>query len=85
MLNMKKHLDLEKDKTAISQHILKCYTCFDACLNGDISLNNFDILEKCNSNFDAIINEALHIQHDKPKLNSQLYNSGQSFLLNIYN
>ena len=77
-LNMKIHV-------ATCQHILKCYTCFDACLNGDISLNNFDILEKCNSNFDAIINEALHIQHNKSKLNSQLYNSGQSFLLNIYN
>ena len=75
------NVDLEKEKTAISQHISNC----NACFIGKPSLNNFDILKKCNSNFDTMINEALHIQLDKPKLNSKLFNSGKSFLLNIYN
>ena len=76
------HLDLEKENcTAVADHIKIC----DFCKNGNISIDNFDILKKCRNDFESKINEAFYIQNLKPKLNSHLYNSGKSFLLNVYN
>ena len=76
------HLNFEKENnSAIASHIKICHQC----RSEEISIKNFIILKKCNSDFETQINEAFYIQKLKPKLNSQLYNSGKSFLLNIYN
>ena len=80
-VRVSEHLDLRKNDSAITQHIQNCNSCF----NGNLNLSNFKILTKCNSDFDTQINEAFFIQNSKPNLNAQLFNSGKSFLLNIYN
>ena len=78
------HIDLEKNKdkeTAIFNHIKNC----SDCNNTNLSINNFEILTHCKSDFEAKINEAMLIQKFKPILNDKLFESGKSFLLNVYN
>ena len=70
-----------KSKSAISQHIFDCFQC----KNSNLNINSFQIVKKCNSDFSCQINEALLIKKFKPKMNNQLFNSGQSFILNIFN
>ena len=36
------------------------------------------------NDFEVTIKEALHIKNSKPALNRQLFNSGSSFVLNIF-
>ena len=43
-----------------------------------------EILKRCNTEYETKIQEALLIKKSKPKLNSQLYANGCSFLLNIF-
>ena len=56
-----------------------CFYCCDY-----LNFNNFSILSKCNSKFERQVEEAFFIKNLNPSLNKQLYNSGSSFLLNIY-
>ena len=41
-------------------------------------------MQKCNNEYETKIQEALFIKKRNPKLNSQLYASGSSFLLNVF-
>ena len=47
-------------------------------------LNSFTVIRKCNTAYEAKIQEALLIKKQNPKLNKQLCANGASFLLNIY-
>ena len=40
-------------KTAISQHICQCSTC----RNASLSVNNFNVIQKCNSEYDTKVHE----------------------------
>ena len=76
------HLNLKQNKpSAIKSHIFSCETCF----NSKLGCHNFEILKKCQSDYDSQISEAFFIKKLKPEMNSQLFNSGSSFLLNIFN
>ena len=59
------------------------YSCPD-CIKNDLSVHNFTVLKKCNTEYEAKIQEAITIKKLNPKLNRQLYASGSSFLLNVY-
>ena len=78
---VKEHLNLaDLRKSEIKDHILS----FPTCSNLQYNINLFTILEKCNSDYEAKIHEALLIKRHTPSLNKQCYASGASFLLNIY-
>ena len=47
-------------------------------------VSNFKVIKKCNTGFEAKIQEALLIKKFNPTLNRQLYSCGSSFLLNAY-
>ena len=47
-------------------------------------LNLFTVIRKCNTAYEVIIQEALLIKKQNPKLNKQLCANGASFSLNIY-
>ena len=77
----KKHLDLNQSrKSAIKDHILDCVKCS----NSSYSLALFKILRNCKNEHDTKVHEALLITKFKPKLNSQLYANGCSFLLKVF-
>ena len=70
----------KKPKTAIQQHISSC----KACENSNLNTNSFKIIKKCSSDYETKIQEALIIKKLTPKLNTQLYANGCSFLLNVF-
>ena len=78
---VKKDLNLaDSRKSTIKNHILSCPTCSNLQYN----INSFTILRKCNSDYEAKIHEALHVERHSPSLNKQCYASGASLLINIY-
>ena len=83
---IREHLDCslkhEKKISAIKKHLNSCQYCFEA--TWDLNSNHLNILEKCKTQYEANINEALIIKKESPKLNIQQFNKGASFLLNIF-
>ena len=69
-----------KSAGAIFDHLKRC----DTCANTNILDNQFNIIDKANSDFDLQILEALHILSERPSLNKQLMCDGSSFMLNIF-
>ena len=75
------HLTLEKDhKSEVKEHIKKC----NACKSGASFEDNFSILRKCRTNFQACISEALLIKRFKPNLNKQLFQKGAFYTLKVF-
>ena len=72
----------KSSNTAVAQHIKSCQTC----ITSKLSINNFTILQKCRTDKETKIYEALKITSKNPKMNRQLHhNRGASFILNIFN
>ena len=69
-----------KKASAILQHLDHCSTCCNS-----FDLDQFKILDTSHDQFDCSIKEALYIKANQPYLNTQLFNSGSSFKLNIFN
>lgn len=68
----------KKINSQISPHLYSCLNCkttFESC---------FSTIDQSSSGFSLSILEALYIKENAPNLNKQLYNSGSSFLLNIF-
>ena len=63
------HLSFDKKdpKSEIKTHLLNC----DICKNS--SLDNFDIIQKCNSERETKINEAMSILRYNPCLNKKSF------------
>ena len=76
------HLNVtsQQENSAIKQHKLSC----TVCSNVRLSLNSFEVLKPCKSDFQAKIHEASLIKKHRPSLNKQLYAHSSSFLLNVY-
>ena len=73
------HVDIEdKTPSAIKDHIFTCETCRSA------SIDNFEILQKCKTDWDAKISEAFFIKTEVPQLNKNLFNTGSLYTLKIY-
>ena len=78
---VKEHGDLDaREKTAVASHIVNCQTC----KQNKLVLDDFEIVKHCKNDFETKIHEALLIRKFRPKLNTQLYNSGASYLLKVY-
>ena len=76
-----KYLNLNSiAKTAVKDHIYSCTHCSKT----DLSASNFEVNKKCNTGFEAKIQEDLLMKKFNPTLHRQLYLSGSSFLLNVY-
>ena len=73
-------LQLSSKKTAVKDHLLTS----EKCKSESLTVNNFKVVQKCNSEYETNIQEALFIKKQNPKLNSQFYASGSSFLLNVF-
>ena len=74
------HLEFEKaePKSEIKEHLKKCLVCRKS------NLDNFEIIKKCKSDFEAKVTEALYIKKENPTLNKQLFNSGSLYTLKVY-
>ena len=64
----------------VKEHIQNCSSCSQ---EQKLDLNSFAVIRKCNTAYEAKIQEALLIEKQNLKLNKQLYANGASFLLNI--
>ena len=78
----REHLQLNSNsaKSAISQHISSCQTC----QNSNLDVSSFKVIRNCHNEYETKIQEALLIKKLTPRLNSQLYANGCSFLLNVF-
>ena len=75
------HLDLAGlQKNAIKEHIRACAICHGK----KYTVNSFQILKSCHTEYETKIQEALLIKKLNPKLNKHLYAKGVSFLLSIF-
>ena len=75
------HLNLNSiAKSAIKDHIYSC----SHCSKTNLSECNFEVIKKCNTGFEAKIQEALLIKKFNPTLNRQPSSSGSSYPLNVY-
>ena len=73
------HVDIEdKTPSAIKDHIFTCETCRSA------SIDNFEILQKCKTDWHVKISEAFFIKTEVPQLNKNLFNTGSLYTLKIY-
>ena len=69
------------NKSAVKEHIQNCSSCSQEQKQ---DLNSFTVIRKCNTAYEAQIQEALLIKKQNQKLYKQLYANGASLLLNIY-
>ena len=67
-------------KSAIKEHIRACAICREE----KYTVNSFQILKSCHTEYETKIQEALLIKQLNPKLNKQLYAKGASFLLSVF-
>ena len=67
-------------KSAIKDHIRACAICCDE----KYTVNSFQILNRCHTEDETKIQEALLIKKLNPRLNKQLYAKGASFLHSIF-
>ena len=74
------HLNLNLNKTPITQHISSCQCCNANKLNA----NSFNIIGQCDTDYEIKVHEALLITKHKPRLNSRLYANGYSVSLNDF-
>ena len=69
-----------KGKTHIRTHLSKCSTC----LNGNLSVQNFEILKTARGALELGIQEALLIRKHQPKINKQMFANGASHQLKAF-
>ena len=68
----------EKPESEVKSHIRDCDVCKAS------NLDNFDIMQKCNSDQEVKINEAFFISRQNPRLNKNLFNKGSFYTLKVY-
>ena len=69
-----------KVRSAVGKHIDNCRVCKEKL----VVVNDFKIMRADSIEYNTKIQEALLIKKCNPKLNSQLYANGLSFLLNVF-
>ena len=68
-----------RSKSAIKDHV---YSSPNR-IQKHLSVHDFTVLKKCNTEYEAKTQEVLVIKKQNPKLKRQIYVSGSSFLLNV--
>ena len=77
--HVREHLH-SKVRSAVGKHINNCHVCKQK----PVGVKDFKIMRACSTEYNTKIQEALLIKKCNPKLNSQLYANGSSFLLNVF-
>ena len=77
---MGEHLKDKGDTSGVASHLRSCPDCSAARLG----LDNFQVIQKCRSDFDTKIVEAFCIQKLQPRLNKQLYRMGACYRLKVF-
>ena len=67
--------------TAISDHISMC----DACGTKGVTLENFQVIQRCRTKTESLIHEAMLIKQRNPALNRQLVKIAHTFHLQVFN
>ena len=78
-VRVREHLH-SKVRSAVGKHIDNCHMCKQK----PVGVKDFKIMRACSTEYNTKIQEALLIKKCNPKLNSQLYANGSSFLLNVF-
>ena len=78
-VTVREHLH-SKVRSAVGKHIDNCHVCKEK----PVGVTVFKIMRACSTEYNTKIQEALLIKKCNPKLNSQLYANGSSFLLNVF-
>ena len=78
-VRVREHLHL-KVRSAVGKHIDNCHVCKQK----PVGVKDFKIMRACSTEYNTKIQEALLIKKCNPKLNSELYANGSSFLLNVF-
>ena len=73
-------LEHRRGQSAISEHASTC----QYCKTRGILMNDFEILRRCRTKTEAMINEAFLIKKHNPILNRQLIKPGQTYTLQIF-
>ena len=76
---VREHLTDEKD-SGIGSHVA---TCPD-CVRSNLGVDNFQVIKRCRTAFDAKVFEAFYIQRLQPKLNVQVFHEGAGYLLKVF-
>ena len=78
---VKEHLALaDSSKSEIKSHILQC----GPCRTGQLGMDSFNVVKRCQNSYDVLIHEALSIKKHNPKLNKQLFKNGSFYTCKIY-
>ena len=78
-VRVREHLHL-KIRSAVGRHIDNCHVCKDK----PVGVNDFKIMRACSTEYNTKSQKTLLIKKCNPKLNSQLYANGSSFLLYVF-
>ena len=78
-VRVREHLH-SKVRSAVMKHIDNCHVCKQK----PVGINDFKIMRACSTEYNTKIHEALLAKKCNPKLKSQLYANGSSFLLNVF-
>ena len=78
-VRVREHLH-SKVRSAVGKHIDNCHVRIEK----PVGANDFKIMRVCSTEYNTKIQKGLLIKKCKPKLNSQLYANGSSFLLNVF-
>ena len=81
------HLDFlnpSKYPTAVGSHVRDCEACFNSFECGELSYQNFQIMNRCRSKLECDVREAFLIRQLKPSMNSQLFEDGACVTLKVF-
>ena len=78
-VRVREHLH-SKVRSAVVKHINNCHVFKQK----PVGVNDFKIMRACITEYNTKFQEALLMKKCNPKLNSQLYANGSSFLLNVF-
>ena len=74
-------LEHRREALAIRDHASTCLHC----KNRGISIDDFEVIKRCRTKTEAMVNEAFMIKKYNPRLNRQLVKPGQTHTLRIFN
>ena len=78
-VRVEEHLHSKKDSAA-----QKHFNAWQSCKDNKHLFDNFSILKTYNTQYSTKVQKALLVKKHNPKLNTQLYANGSSFLLNVF-
>ena len=84
LLSISIFLNPSKYPTAVGSHVRDCEACFNSFECGELSYQNFQIMNRCRSKLECDVREAFLIRQLKPSMNSQLFEDGACVTLKVF-